>query len=340
MATRVHLAFTLLILPWLAAAAPPDELSEEATNGAQLFFNGTIVTMEGNAPEVVESVVARDGRVVYVGPLTTARSRYGQGANSVDLRGRTMLPGFIEPHAHPVSIGATILANEIVAPHEWRMPHQTYAGVSGQKDYLEAVARIMASKGDAANTVLIWGYHKAWHGELTLADLDRVTGAVPTIIWQRSTHEVYLNTAAARKYGVEKGVLQETEQVDWNNLHFWERAYQELKGSRLSGFFADPAMLQRGMSRMTQMMTNNGLVAMAEPSFPNASFDIEYALLKAETDSAKAYSIYLIPGFPEQFTMGMDSAAYRKRVESFPNFNTEHITFLPGQYKTFADGAI
>ena len=68
-----------------------------AADGPQqtLYFGGDIITMEGDEPTYVEAVVERDGK--------------------------TLLPGFIEPHAHPVSIGAFILANDIVAPHEWRM---------------------------------------------------------------------------------------------------------------------------------------------------------------------------------------------------------------------------
>ena len=99
-------------------------------------------------------------------------------------------------------------------------------------------------------------------------------------------------------------------------------------------------MLREGMATLTEMMLQNGLVAMAEPSFPNASFEAEYRVLKDETDAAASYGIYLTPGFPEQFVMGMDSESYRARIDSFSAYDTEHITFLTDQYKTFADGAI
>ncbi len=35
-------------------------------------------------------------------------------------------------------------------------------------------------------------------------------------------------------------------------------------------------MLKRGMETLSQLMLNNGLIAMSEPSFPNSSFDVEY----------------------------------------------------------------
>ena len=308
-----------------------------------LYYGGDIITMEGDKPEYVEAVIERDGKIIYAGDKASAVNNFAGKTTEVDLKGKTMMPGFIEPHAHPVSIGGFILANDIVAPHEWKMPHKVYPGVSGHDNYLKAVKDIIDSKEDKTQTVLIWGYHKSWHGDITLKEIDKVTGDVPTIIWQRSTHEIYLNTACAKKYGVKKGNLskEDDEQADWDNYHFWERAYQQIKGTKLSPFFADQKMLDRGMKRISQLMLQNGITAMTEPSFPNSVFEDEYAVLKKGTEEAKAYTIYLIAGFPEQFVKKIGNEAYAKHIEELPaKFNTEYIKFLPKQYKTFADGAI
>jgi hypothetical protein len=305
-----------------------------------IYYGGDIITMEGDKPTYVEAVMERDGKIIYAGKKSGAVNNFAGKTVEVDLKGKTMLPGFIEPHAHPVSIGGFILANDIVAPHEWRMPHKTYPVVRGKENYLKAVKDIIDSKKDKTKTVLIWGYHKSWHGILTLKDLNKVTGDVPTIIWQRSTHEIYLNTACMKKYDIKIGDLTEQKQADWQEDHFWERGYQELKGTKLKPFFGDQAMLKRGLDVMSEMMLQNGLTAMTEPSFPNNSFEDEYAVLKEGTEKAKAYTIYLIPGFPEQFVKKMGNATYEKRIESMPDYNTEYIKFLPKQYKTFGDGAI
>ncbi|MBA1419783.1 MAG: amidohydrolase family protein [Epsilonproteobacteria bacterium] len=276
-------------------------LIAEATQ--TLYYGGDIITMEGNKPNYVEAVIQRDGKIIYAGDKASAVNNFAWKTIKVDLKGKTMMPGFIEPHAHPVSIGAFILANDIVAPHEWKMLHKAYPGVSGHDNYLNAVKDIIDSKEDKTQTVLIWGYHKSWHGDITLKEIDKVTGNVPTIIWQRSTHEIYLNTACTKKYGVKKGDLskEDDEQADWDNYHFWERAYQQIKSTKLSPFFADQKMLDRGMKRISQLMLQNGITAMTEPSFPNSVFEDEYAVLKKGTEEAKAYTIYLIAGFPEQF---------------------------------------
>lgn len=308
-----------------------------------LYYGGDIITMEGDAPSYVEAVIERDGKIIYAGTKSGAVNDFAGKTIEVNLQGKTMMPGFIEPHAHPVSIGAFILANDIVAPHEWRMPHKTYPGVSGKENYLKAVKDIIDSKKDKTKTVLIWGYHKSWHGHITLKDIDKVTGNVPTIIWQRSTHEIYLNSACAERYGIKKGDLSadDDEQADWDNYHFWERAYQQMKMTKLKPFFGDQQMLNRGMDRITKMMLQNGLTAMCEPSFPNSSFEDEYAVLKKGTEKAKAYTIFLIAGFPEQFVKKIGNDDYSQHIKALPSkYNTEYIKFLPDQYKTFADGAI
>ncbi len=308
-----------------------------------IYYGGDIITMEGDKPTYVEAVIEQNGKIIYAGKKSGAVNNFAGKNLEVNLQGKTMLPGFIEPHAHPVSIGGFILANDIVAPHEWRMPHKTYPGVSGKENYLKAVKNIIDSKKDTTKTVMIWGYHKAWHGDITLQDIDKVTGNVPTIIWQRSTHEIYLNTACVKKYGIKKGDLpqEDDEQADWKNYHFWERAYQMMKGTKLAPFFGDQEMLKLGMKRISQLMLQNGLTAMCEPSFPNSSFEDEYTVLKKGTEKAKAYTIYLIAGFPEQFVKKIGNDAYAKHIASLPEkYNTEYIKFLPNQYKTFADGAI
>jgi len=329
--------FSFLLVCCCAATAIGSSLQQT------IYYNGDIITMEGDKPTYVEAVIERDGKIIYAGKKSDAVNNFAGKTVEVDLQGKTLMPGFIEPHAHPVSIGGFILANDIVAPHEWRMPHKTYPAVSGKENYLKAVKDIIDSKKDKTKTALIWGYHKSWHGDITLKDIDRVTGDVPTIIWQRSTHEIYLNSACAKKYGVKKGDLSEAdnEQADWDNYHFWERAYQMMKGTKLAPFFGDKEMLKVGMERISRLMLQNGITAMMEPSFPNSNFEEEYAVLLDGTEKAKAYTIFLIAGFPEQFVKKIGNDAYAEHINSLPaKFNTEYIKFLPNQYKTFGDGAI
>jgi predicted amidohydrolase YtcJ len=71
---------------------------------ATLYYNGTIITMEGDSPEIVEALVERDGKILFVGSLAEAKLAAGTNGSMVDLQGHTMLPGFVDPHSHLMDV--------------------------------------------------------------------------------------------------------------------------------------------------------------------------------------------------------------------------------------------
>ena len=71
------------------------------------------------------------------------------------------------------------------------------------------------------------------------------------------------------------------------------------------------------------------------------SIEDEYQVLKQGTEQARAYTIYLISGFPEQFIKKLSNDQYAAHIDALPEkYNTEYIKFLPRQYKTLRRRAI
>jgi predicted amidohydrolase YtcJ len=66
-----------------------------------VFIGGEIVTMAD--PPVAQAMWIKDGRIEQLGGADEVRSAAGSGAEVVDLQGATLLPGFIEPHTHPLA---------------------------------------------------------------------------------------------------------------------------------------------------------------------------------------------------------------------------------------------
>ena len=66
--------------------------------GQTLYFNGTILTMEEDLPEV-GAVLTEGDRILAVGDEALLRAEMAAG-EEVDLRGQTMIPAFIDPHGH------------------------------------------------------------------------------------------------------------------------------------------------------------------------------------------------------------------------------------------------
>lgn len=64
-----------------------------------LFSGGTILPMTGEKART-EALLVRGGKIVYAGPLAGALARCGRAVRRVDLKGRALLPAFIDAHSH------------------------------------------------------------------------------------------------------------------------------------------------------------------------------------------------------------------------------------------------
>jgi imidazolonepropionase-like amidohydrolase len=65
-----------------------------------VMVHGKFLTMDPQG-SIAEAVAVRDGRIVGTGRESQVRRLAGPGARIVDMQGRTVLPGFIDAHAHP-----------------------------------------------------------------------------------------------------------------------------------------------------------------------------------------------------------------------------------------------
>ena len=74
------------------------------TSHNTILFNGNVLTLDGR-DAVATGVLIEDGRIKRV---LSGHEDVGRGYRTVDLDGATVLPGFIDPHAHPLALGAAL----------------------------------------------------------------------------------------------------------------------------------------------------------------------------------------------------------------------------------------
>jgi hypothetical protein len=86
----------------LAASLPAGAVL--AQPGVTVFVGGTILTVDRGFGEAA-ALAIRGNRIIAVGSETDVRAAAGAGAKVVDLAGKVMLPGFIDPHTHVVAGG-------------------------------------------------------------------------------------------------------------------------------------------------------------------------------------------------------------------------------------------
>jgi predicted amidohydrolase YtcJ len=80
-----------------ASPAPPEVI----------YHNGVVLTMEAGQPRA-EAIAVRDGRILAVGDDDSVLALRQRQTRVVDLGGRTVLPGFIDSHAHWIGDGLMV----------------------------------------------------------------------------------------------------------------------------------------------------------------------------------------------------------------------------------------
>ncbi|MFT7112557.1 MAG: putative amidohydrolase YtcJ [Porticoccaceae bacterium] len=326
-----------LIVLLVLIAGCNNETNKVAQSQKTIYSGGDIITMSGSSLEYAEAVVVDKGSIVFVGTRAEANKNYPKSKHRL-LNGRTMMPGFIEPHVH-ASLAATILPNEIIAPYDWILPGETKKGVTGHDAYRQRLTESVAEKANADEIFFVWGYHQLWHGDLSRSLLNDISTDQPIAVIHRSFHEVYLNDAAIDAMNIAESDFSGNPQVDWAKGHFYEGGWMAL-APRMAPLLLDGSSYMKGLGMMTQLIRKNGITTIAEPGFPSVSFEGEYALLKAEMAKNPPFDVYLIPNGTQLASMKGGNQAALAFIKTLPEYTTDNIKFLPNQVKLFADGAI
>ena len=164
--------------------------------GADLIITGgPIVTMEGDQPTTVEAIVVDDGKITFAGSRAEALAKKGDGTVLKDLGGKTLMPGFIDGHAHAQQFGTQAVGANLLAP-----PDGTVNSIDDLVDRLKT----FAAGPDVALTGWIFGmgYDDALLvRHPTREDLDRVSTTVPVIATHISGHFAAVNTLGLKMIG-------------------------------------------------------------------------------------------------------------------------------------------
>ena len=103
-----HIAFQVLLMMVFVAsgfAAQQASLPPELIPYADMvLYNGKVVTVDGSFT-IAEAVAIRDGKFLAVGTSARILSLAGPTTKRIDLAGKSVVPGFIDMHAHGNFVG-------------------------------------------------------------------------------------------------------------------------------------------------------------------------------------------------------------------------------------------
>lgn len=191
--------------------------------GNLTLLNGKIYTMDVEN-RCVESVVVKEGVIVYAGNNTGAGEYFYPGMDVIDLEGKTVLPGFMEPHVHVPGNAYNVLFN--INLFDAKTLDETMTTIS---DFIEKHPErgIYYGRGYMAS---VFPGIEAGLGPKK-ERLDEICPDKPVVLIDFGGHQTWLNSAAFDAFGitpdskVEGGVVE----VDPQTGELWGTLKDEAK---------------------------------------------------------------------------------------------------------------
>src|SRR6266567_2414081 len=154
-----------------------------------LYLNGNIYTMDAAQPRAQAMAIdSTSGSILTVGPNDEVRRLGGQHAELVDLRGKTVLPGFIDAHIHLLSTA-------------YRSHYIDAANCTSEDDVAELV-RERAAQTPPGQWILGGQWDKnEWPGQNFpgKASLDAAAPHHPVALWSKDGHLLWVNSLALQR---------------------------------------------------------------------------------------------------------------------------------------------
>jgi predicted amidohydrolase YtcJ len=167
-------------MPWTSVNAA--ELAD------YVFRNGAVYTIESETPKA-EAVAVTGKKISYVGSNKGAQAFIGKKTKVIDLKGKMLLPGFVESHLHPtlaiVASGADLACDSVA----------------------EVLARTKAWADAHPDAKLIQGF--GWRYPLfsttgpNKADLDKLFPDCPVMLVAIDVHSAWVNSKALELAGID-----------------------------------------------------------------------------------------------------------------------------------------
>lgn len=181
-----------------AAMAPVFRATEVRAQGSQpaaaatgpadfVFRNGPVYTVSGAQPWA-KAVAVRGKTIIHVGDEAGAMALAGPKTQVIDLKGRLLMPGFVEGHTHPL-LGAFLTSGI-----DLQLPTM--------KDALAAIEQY--AKENPTGPIRGFG----WRVDMfppegpTRAELDRILPDRPAFFFAIDGHSLWVNSKALEMAGV------------------------------------------------------------------------------------------------------------------------------------------
>lgn len=292
----------------------------------RIFINGSVLTMDADS-SIAQAVSVRNGVIEAVGNNLTILELIEPGSQVTDLKGKTLIPGFIDAHSHfPVS-GLNAISADLSPPP---------TGKTETIDQLLLLIRQKAETTPLGEWVLGFGYDDSSLEEQrhpTRLELDQIAPEHPVYLWHSSGHMGVVNSVALDKIGIDEttpnppgGVIGRDE-----NTGLLNGLLQEQSALSLNQLISDFSVIDyyRIFQQATDEYASNGITTAQSGGI---GLPLARALYWASELEQLPFRLVVFPNeqnFGKQLLNGQLAPS---------DFNTER--FHIGPVKIIADGSV
>ncbi len=158
-----------------------------------VMTNGKVYTVDEERPWA-EAVAVKGQDIVYVGDDAGAQAFIGDGTTATDMRGKLILPGFIDTHNHATLVAGISVGGHLDTPVD---------GEGDKKKMLDGVAEWVAANPDGPYFTMGGSFEGLV--DITRQEIDEIIADQPFIMVAATGHGGWANTKALEMVGVVKG---------------------------------------------------------------------------------------------------------------------------------------
>ena len=220
-----------------------------------IYHGGPILTMVRDGDRA-QALAIKDGRILAVGTMAEVMAKKGGHTRLIDLGGKSLMPGFFDPHSHVV-LQSVKFATVNLDP----VPIGKIGSIADIQDALRG--RIKEKSIAPGGWMIGWGYDDTGIKEQrhpTRDDLDAVSTEHPILLMHISAHLMTGNSKLLEEIGITKdtkdpegGVIQRKPgSTDPNGVLEENAMYLVLKKLPMPTPEQAMGMLEKGLQRYAQ----------------------------------------------------------------------------------------
>lgn len=291
--------------------------SNIAEETQKAFINGKVYTVNEHQP-FAEAVIIRNNKIFFVGSTEEAKHFITPETEIIDLKGRLMLPGFIDNHVHFISGGFYLLGVDL------RQAKSTDEFKTTLQDYVSRNRGRWITGGD-------WN-HEAWEkNDLPTKEwIDSFTPNTPVFVSRLDGHMALANSYALKLAGITKDTPDPEGGLIVRDKKTGEPT-GILKDNAMSLVFSvipepDESEYERALNAALQEAKKNGFTSVQDITYAN---DLR-TYQKFEKDGRLTCRIYTRLPIADCDNLINSGIKY--------NFGSDRLKI--GSLKAFADGSL